>query len=154
MDIQDIINQSQSNQDAMILLWKIANFEIDVDFTDSMLAINTLKKFALEWNIHSLEVLRNLAIFWANITALSFLEKNFKDMLLDITRQAHTNWYVNKFHKPSPQIIPNQKKSSRTTSCYSCKKQLNNIDYWSCGACGWIVCPFCGSCWCGFQKDL
>jgi hypothetical protein len=43
-------------------------------------------------------------------------------------------------------------KVHRSTRCYGCKSSLNNFLHLECSACGWIMCPNCGACGCGYSK--
>jgi hypothetical protein len=38
----------------------------------------------------------------------------------------------------------------RFTHCYSCKRNLNSIEFQLCDACGWIRCE-CGACGCDYE---
>ena len=38
--------------------------------------------------------------------------------------------------------------TKRGTHCFQCRTYLNSKVNFACGACGWIVCPSCGSCGC------
>ena len=38
----------------------------------------------------------------------------------------------------------------RITHCYNCKRGLDSRAHARCSRCGWIVCPSCGSCGCGY----
>jgi hypothetical protein len=42
----------------------------------------------------------------------------------------------------------------RLTHCYNCKILLNNSLHWECDRCSWIVCPGCGACGCGYEKNI
>jgi tetratricopeptide (TPR) repeat protein len=41
--------------------------------------------------------------------------------------------------------------NARFTHCYSCKKDLNSMDFSLCKVCGWIRC-FCGACGCEYHS--
>jgi hypothetical protein len=39
---------------------------------------------------------------------------------------------------------------SRVTHCYACKTGLDSRQHTNCASCGWIICPACGACGCGY----
>jgi len=39
----------------------------------------------------------------------------------------------------------------RHTHCYQCREGLNNLSNVECARCGWIKCPHCGACGCGYH---
>jgi hypothetical protein len=39
----------------------------------------------------------------------------------------------------------------RITHCYACKTHLDSQQHSLCFRCGWIVCPTCGACGCGYR---
>lgn len=41
----------------------------------------------------------------------------------------------------------------RTTVCYSCHRTISNDINLICNTCGWIICPMCGMCGCGYDGD-
>jgi len=44
-------------------------------------------------------------------------------------------------------------KAHRYASCYNCYiSELDNSVHLECSACGWIMCPKCGACGCGYQR--
>lgn len=43
-------------------------------------------------------------------------------------------------------------KAHRSTGCYSCRSSLDNFVHLECSACGWIMCPNCGACGCGYSR--
>lgn len=38
----------------------------------------------------------------------------------------------------------------RVTHCYNCKRGLDSRQHAKCSRCGWITCPGCGACGCGY----
>jgi hypothetical protein len=40
----------------------------------------------------------------------------------------------------------------RITHCWRCKTHLNSSRHEECPACGWIICPECGACGCGYYR--
>jgi hypothetical protein len=49
--------------------------------------------------------------------------------------------------RPSP---PTRWRSYRVTHCYACKRHLDGEVHPECRGCGWIMCPDCGACGCGY----
>lgn len=49
-----------------------------------------------------------------------------------------------------PSISDTFSEIERQTRCFQCRASLNSKINFSCGACGWIICPACGSCGCNY----
>ncbi len=39
----------------------------------------------------------------------------------------------------------------RASVCYSCSSKVDNEQHLGCTICGWIICPNCGACGCGYE---
>lgn len=44
-----------------------------------------------------------------------------------------------------------KKYNQRYTHCYSCKHDINSVDFPTCEECGWIICGTCGACGCNYS---
>jgi hypothetical protein len=49
-------------------------------------------------------------------------------------------------------VADEKRKPHRSAVCFDCTTSLDNFLHRECSACGWIVCPNCGACGCGFES--
>lgn len=60
------------------------------------------------------------------------------------------------FIEPFPDFSITKKQreyeSGRDTHCWNCKTGLNSEQHSKCNVCGWMICPDCGACGCGYSR--
>ncbi len=49
-------------------------------------------------------------------------------------------------------ITASDVRAGRVTHCYACKRHLDGSVHGACRRCGWIRCPLCGACGCGYGR--
>lgn len=59
--------------------------------------------------------------------------------VLEYTRKHGSNGILRKLNR-------------RVTHCYKCQQSLDSLYMEICPKCGWIICPHCGACGCGYSK--